>query len=451
MSTVHLLLIFFFSFFGIASYLRVIQPVSCTKSPIFRCSEMETKALLSFKEGLTDPLGRLSSWVGEDCCNWTCVGCDNSTGHVVNLDLRNSLPVAELEYIEDANSYSLTEYEVYSDEKIKAFEKSCLGGKISPSLLNLKHLSYLDLSLNNFSGNTIPKFLGSLESLMYLNLSFSFFSGVVPPQLGNLSRLQYLDLTSSPSSSNYTDSIYFPPWRLEVKSLEWLVGFPSLRYLNLGYVNLEKVPDWLHSVNMLPSLVELHLVHCNLASLPHSVFSNNLTLLSVLDLSYNHFDSLITHWLSNLSSLSTINLAFNFLRGVIPDGMGHLANLRNLKLAGNDLIGKIPNSFSNLCNLQTLNLWSNNISGEVVEFLDGLSQCSNSSLEYLDLSANSFLGGNLPYSLGGLKKLKTIYLFQTSVGGSIPNSIGNLTSLQELDLYGSSVGGSISDSIGNLK
>ncbi|XP_062162226.1 receptor-like protein EIX2 [Alnus glutinosa] len=426
MSTVHLLLIFFFSFFGTASYLRVIQPVSCTKNPIFKCSEMETKALLSFKEGLTDPSGRLSSWVGEDCCNWTGVGCDNSIGHVVKLNLRNSLPVIESEFIEYEDDY---------DEIVKAYEKSCLEGKISPSLLNLKHLSYLDLSLNNFSGNTIPKFLGSLESLMYLNLSFSMFAGVVPPHLGNLSRLQYLDLNSLD---------------LEVKSLEWLVGFPSLRYLNLGYVNLEKVPHWLHSVNMLPSLVELHLFDCGLTSLPHSVSSNNLTLLSVLDLSHNNLNSSIPHWLSNVSSLSTINLGYNSLRGAIPDGMGHLANLRSLELAYNVLIGKIPSSFSNLCNLQTLKLYSTNISGEVVEFLDGLSQCSNSSLEYLDLSENIFLGGNLPYSLGGLKNLKTIYLFESSFGGSIPDSIGNLTSLQTLYLSLSSVGGSIPDSIGNL-
>ena len=67
-------------------------------------------------------------------------------------------------------------------------------GKINPSLLDLKHLIYLDLSCNNFHGAQIPKFLGSMGSLRYLNLSFAGFGGLIPHQLGNLSNLQYLNL-----------------------------------------------------------------------------------------------------------------------------------------------------------------------------------------------------------------------------------------------------------------
>ena len=80
----------------------------------------------------------------------------------------------------------------------------------------------------------------------------------IPPHLGNLSRLQYLDL----NSFSFVIGIVIPFPRLEVKSLEWFVGFPSLRYLNLGDVNLKNVPGWLDAVNMLPSLVELHLGDC---------------------------------------------------------------------------------------------------------------------------------------------------------------------------------------------
>ena len=45
------------------------------------------------------------------------------------------------------------------------------GGKLNPSLLDLKHLNYFDLSFNNFSASPIPSFLDSMKSLTSLNLS----------------------------------------------------------------------------------------------------------------------------------------------------------------------------------------------------------------------------------------------------------------------------------------
>ncbi|XP_059436270.1 receptor-like protein EIX1 [Corylus avellana] len=406
MSTLHLIPIFFFSLLGTASYLEVIKPISCTKSPNLRCLEVEREALLRFKDNLTDPSGRLFSWVGDDCCNWIGVGCDNSTGNVIKLDLRN--PFSPFNY------YDVEPDLDFSNEEMEAYNKSCLGGKISSSLLDLKHLSYFDLSLNNFDGINIPKVLGSLESLMYLNLSFSLFVGVIPPHLWNLSRLQYLDLNSFSFPIN---SYNFSSQRLEVGSHEWVDGFPSLKYLGMNFVNLEKVPNWFHAVNMLPSLRELHLAGCGLVSLPHSVSSINFTLLSVLDLSYNHFNSFIPHWLSNVSGLSTIKLESSLLRGAIPVGLGHLTKLRDLNLGDNNLIGKIPNSFANLCNLQALYLYSNNINGEITEFVDSLSQCSNNSSED-----------------GNLSSLRELHLFGNQMNGTIPKSIGKLSMLVSLGL-----------------
>ncbi|KAF2316418.1 hypothetical protein GH714_041759 [Hevea brasiliensis] len=163
---------------------------------------------------------------------------------------------------------TLSEEEYYafnaSGDYDEYWERSTFRGKISQSLLNLKHLKCLDLSNNNFEGIHIPKFLGSMKSLRYLNFSGAGFGGMIPHQLGNLSNLQYLNLEG--------DGYY----EIYVENLDWLSSLSSLEFLDLSSVNLSKALDWLDAMNKLPSLVELHLSYC---SLSHK-----------LDFSHSNFD-----------------------------------------------------------------------------------------------------------------------------------------------------------------
>lgn len=207
-----------------------VKLIFCESHIQQKCNEMERQALLSFKKGLVDPSDRLASWTGEDCCRWRGVVCNGKTGRVSKLNLRNAFPG---DYDGEGTNHNL-------------------GGEISSSLLQLKYLNYLDLSFNNFGGIEIPKFLGSLHRLRYLNISNANFGGMIPQTISNLSRLQYLDLCS------YTFE--------QVKNnLEWLSGLVSLEHLNLGSIDLtEASHQWLLDVNMLPSLLELHLPHCGL-------------------------------------------------------------------------------------------------------------------------------------------------------------------------------------------
>ena len=101
-----------------------------------------------------------------------------------------------------------------------------LGGEISPTLLELEFLSYLNLSWNDFEGRPIPSFLGSMGSLRYLDLSSAEFGGVVPHQLGNLSTLRHLDL-------GYNSGLY-------IENLDWISHLSFLKYLDLGWVNLHR-------------------------------------------------------------------------------------------------------------------------------------------------------------------------------------------------------------------
>ncbi|GAY49015.1 hypothetical protein WN943_011931 [Citrus x changshan-huyou] len=418
----------FLILFSLSSYLGgTIKHCLADANVEVLCLDAEREGLLAFKESLTDPSGRLSSWVGQDCCKWNGVYCNNQSGHVTQLNLRNLY-----QFINGGVGDST------------AYKGSCLGGKINPSLLHLKYLDTLDLSLNDFEGAEIPEFFGQLKNLSYLNLSFSSFSGEIPPQLGSLSSLQYLDLYADSFSSN-SGSL-----ELHAQNLNWLSGLSSLKLLNLGFVKLDHVvADWLQAVNMLPSLVELRLHYCQLQGIPLSLPFINFTSISVLDLSENSFNSAIPPWFFSLTSLTKLYLRWNFFIGHIPNEFANLKLLEVLDLSNNlDLGGQLPKLFGILRRLKSLDLSANNLNGEVHEFFDGFSGRPN-NLEYLDLSSNS-LEGELPKSLGNLKNLQYLRLSGNSFWGSIPSSIGNLSSLRKLDLSYNGMNGTISESFGKL-
>ncbi|MBA0737332.1 hypothetical protein Gogos_010802 [Gossypium gossypioides] len=66
-----------------------------------RCIAAERRALIDFKKGLTIVANRLILWTSEEeCCNWIGVGCDNSTGHIVKLNLDGMFTTGEIEVTE---------------------------------------------------------------------------------------------------------------------------------------------------------------------------------------------------------------------------------------------------------------------------------------------------------------------------------------------------------------
>lgn len=425
----------------------------CSGSTYVSCLENEREALLRFKHDLHDPSDRLVSWnIGDaDCCKWAGVICHNITGHVVQLRLGNP------------------------------YEVSKLGGKMNPSLLELKHLYYLDLSGNNFEGIEIPKFLGSMGKLRYLNLSRTGFIGMIPHQLGNLSNLQYLDLNGN--FDNYAET------------LSWLSSLSSMNHIDLSCVNLDKVSDWLPAINSLPSLTVIKLAFCQLHYFPSlSLSSDNFSSLTTvdlsdnqlgtsvmpwvfglsdhlvfLDLSLNSFEGSIPHGLGNLTSLRYLDLSANNFNSTIPESffcgfggleflslwsnllqgpfsscVGNLTSIQTLDLSFNNLEGKIPTSFRRLCNLRSLFLSHSNMNQKISEILNIFSTCILDGLEVLEMTECQ-LFGHFTDRIRQLKNLKTFSLSNNFISGPIPLSLGQLSSLESVNLSNNTLFESLSE------
>ncbi|XP_027340817.1 receptor-like protein EIX1, partial [Abrus precatorius] len=380
----------------IVSYLMLIVCIYiCVGSSLpEKCTVKDTQALLKLKDGFIDELDILSSWKGEDCCNWNGVSCNNLTGHVTRLDLESS-------------------------------HYPSLGGKIDSSICELQHLTSLNLALNDLEGE-IPHCIGTLGELIELRLKFNELGGVIPHTLGNLSKLQILDI-----GYNYY---------LFANNLEWVSRLSNLRYLDLSVINLRRALDWLSSISQIPSLSNLYLDDCGIHQvnpkfIVHKNFSNSLKILS---LSGNNLSSSIPSWVLNASKVLThLDLSYNSLQQSIPDGFAKLISLQYLDLSNNELDGGIPKSFKKICQLKELKLQSNKLSGRLSDCIQQL--CSTQTL---DLSSNPFKSGPLP-DFSWLSSLKTLSLRNTSIVGPLPQSFGHLPNLAILDLSFNQLSGSL--------
>ncbi|XP_044473224.1 receptor-like protein EIX2 [Mangifera indica] len=380
----------------------------CRRSSSVGCLQSERLALLRFKQDLIDPANRLVSWTSgvEDCCIWSGIVCDNLTGHVLELNLRTA---------------PLNEYATPAEDE--AYER-------------------------------IPRFLGSMQNLRYLNLSLNSFQGVIPPQLGNLSNLQVLCM------GDYWRSM------LPVENFWWLSRLSFLKHLDLDGVDLSNSSDWLQVIHTLPSLVVIKLSYCKLHHFPPKPIANfsslasldlsgnhfegpipdglqNLTSCRHLDLSYNLFNSSMPSWLYRLRNLEELFLWGNFLQGSM-DGLGNLSSIKALDLSQNNFEGGMPVSFGRLCNLRSIFLVGDRLNEEISQALNIFSKCVAKVVESLDFT-DAHLFGPLTYQLGRFKNLKSLSLVNNSISGPIPRSLGELSSLEILYLSYNQFNGTLSE------
>ncbi|GMQ06323.1 hypothetical protein CsSME_00050957 [Camellia sinensis var. sinensis] len=176
-------------------------------------------------------------------------------------------------------------------------------------------------------------------------------------------------------------------------------------------------------------------------------FICDLKNLTVIDFQYNYIPGPFPTVLYNCSKLKHLDLSQNFFVGRIPGDVDQLSTrLRVLNLNGNNFTGDIPLAIGRFHELRVLRLFQNELNGSFPPEIGNLS-----NLEMLELSDNAFLLMAIPSSFTQLRKLKQLWIKDSSLTGEIPVTIGNLTELEELDLSNNNLTGTIPSGLFLLK
>jgi Leucine-rich repeat (LRR) protein len=216
----------------------------------------------------------------------------------------------------------------------------------------------------------LPKEIGLLTSLTYLNLRFNQLT-ILPKEIGNLINLAYLNLG---------------PNKL-IKLPKEIGDLINLTSLNLPVNQLIELPI---EIEKLVNLIYLNISDNHLKSLPKGFV--RLINLTYLNLGGNKFLSFQKEILQ-ITSLAHLDLSSNQLT-FLPKEIGQLTNLTSLKLSGNQLTS-LPKEIGQLKNLIFLELYDNNLT-------------------------------SLPREIGQLKNLKKLLLYRNNLSETEKQKIKEL-------------------------
>ncbi|CAN4105672.1 unnamed protein product [Withania somnifera] len=276
--------------------------------------------------------------------------------------------------------------EAYHIKKI-VLKGLSLPGVLPPELVKLPYIQEIDFAYNYLSGRIpvewaaaqltnisvlvnrlsgeIPKELGNISSLLYLNLESNQFSGSIPSELAKLIYLQTLILSSNQLVGEVPTSF------------SKLVNFKDFRINDNNFSG--QIPDFIQNWKQLTKL-EMHATGLEGPIPSNTSLLDKLTDLRISDIGgpAQAFPSL-----SDIMGLQNLVLRNCSLSGELPAYIWAMKDLQTLDVTFNNLVGEIPNNISARNMLKFVFLTGNMLSGDIPESIlkNGIN---------VDLSYNNF-------------------------------------------------------------
>ncbi|KAG6774934.1 hypothetical protein POTOM_018352 [Populus tomentosa] len=315
------------------------------------------------------------------------------------------------------------------------------------------NLQTVDMSGNNIHGQVPRNICSIFPRLKNFMMPNNSLTGCIPLCFGNMSSLEYLDLSNNHMSCELLEhnlpTVGSSLWFLKLSNNNFNGRLPPSMF-NMTYL-LNLLLDGNKFVGEVPGTFSLESsllwldISNNILSgmLPRGIGNSSKNLLKGIDLSRNHFEGTIPIEYFNSSGLEFLDLSENNLSGSLPLGF-HALDLCYVHLYGNRLSGPLPYDFYNLSSLVTLDLGDNNLTGPIPNWIDSLSE-----LSIFVLKSNQF-NGKLPHQLCLLRKLSILDLSENNFSGLLPSCLSNLN-FTASDKKTSVEHGSISRDYGDLK
>ncbi|XP_009338161.2 probable LRR receptor-like serine/threonine-protein kinase At3g47570 isoform X1 [Pyrus x bretschneideri] len=333
-----------------------------------------------------------------------------------------------------------------------------LSGMLPSSIYNISSIYLVSVFMNHFHGELPPNLGILLPNLVEIYCDGNNFTGNIPVSLSNASRLQLIDF----SCNDFTGTI--PGESLgslrsllvlnlnqlgngklgDMSFLHFLTNCTSLRYLSLSFNRFGgEIPRSIANLSTQLQTLYLggNLLH---GSLPNGI--GNLINLADLAMTNNYLAGVVPEEIGKLKKMQRIVLSANKFSGPIPSSLGNMTSLIELHMDGNSFEGSIPPSLGNCQKLLKLLLNNNNLTGSIPKKLMELSTLSGR----LDLSGN-YLTGSLPSEVGDLVHLTVLNVSNNKLSGEIPSTIGRCSSLGGLYLDDNKFEGTIPQSLKDLK